>query len=447
LIKLGKSFWWIVGLIILSFILTQIPQLSNNPIYSRLGVTLLIILIVNGIWAGISLIGVNVSRRSRMSRKQVGEIFNENFEVNNQSIIPKIWLKITDKTQLSGVAGSRVITWLGAHQTNAYLAYSLLENRGWFSLSPTMVESGDIFGLFLVRKMIKSNARLLVIPHTVDIQGFPAPFGTLPGGRAVRQKTLEVTPYAAGVREFVPGDPLKRIHWPSSARKQKLIVKEFEKDPLAEVWIFLDAQSDMHVKADKEQAFVTREYWWVKYSWIKKAPDYLLPPDTEEYAVSIAASLAKYYIQQNREVGLVSAGQNFSILPAEKGERQLGKILETLAVIRAEGTTPFWHLVSNQIIHMARGTTMILITPSTDDKLMTVVMDLIQRGLIPVVILIDQSSFGGETDASDLEEKLSRQGVLTFRIMEGENIKSALESPKYILDSHMMYRGVRKSIY
>jgi uncharacterized protein (DUF58 family) len=442
LIRLGKSFWWIVGLILLSFLLTRVPQLANNPIYSRLAVTLLIILVVNGIWAAISLIGVEVTRKSRMSRKQVGEIFNENFEIHNGSIIPKIWLKITDKAQLTGVAGSRVITWLGADQTNAYLAYSLLENRGWFKLSPTTVESGDIFGLFLVKKSFESNSRLLVIPHTFDIQAFPAPFGTLPGGRAVRQKTLEVTPYAAGVREFVPGDPLKRIHWPSSARKQKLIVKEFEKDPLAEVWIFLDAQAEMHIKVEESQAFVTREYWWVKYSWIKKAPDYLLPPDTEEYAISIAASLAKYYINQNREVGLVSAGQNLSILPAEKGERQLGKILETLAVIKAEGDIPFWHLVSNQIIHMARGTTMILITPSIDENIFTVVMELVQRGLIPVVIIIDQSSFGGDAQASILEEKLTRQGVMAFVIKAGDHIKTALESPKFILDKHMIYKKI-----
>jgi len=430
-IKLGRSFWWLLALIGVSFLLTRIPELASNPIYTRLLVTLLIILVVNGIWAGFSLRGINISRKSRISRKQVGEIFTENFEVQNKSFIPKIWLKITDQASLSGVAGSRIITWLGSHQTNPYLAYSLLESRGWFTLSPTMVESGDIFGLFLVRKTFQSFSRLLVIPHTFDIRGFPSPFGNLPGGRALRQKTLEVTPYAAGVREFVPGDPLKRIHWPSSARQQKLIVKEFEKDPLAEVWIFIDAQAEMHVKAETSEAQNTREYWWVKYSWMKKAPEYALPVDTEEYAISIAASLAKYYIQQSRDVGLVSAGQSYSILPAERGERQLGKILETLAVVRAKGEIPFWHLVSSQITHLARGTTMILITPSNNEKLLTVVMDLIQRGLMPVVILIDQRSFGGEEDVSILEEKLTAQGIMTFVVKAGDDLSSVLASSKF----------------
>jgi uncharacterized protein (DUF58 family) len=67
-----------------------------------------------------------------------------------------------------------------------------------------------------------------------------------------------------------------------------------------------------------------------------------------EYAISIAASVAKVLHQQKREVGLVSTGQNYTVLPAERGERQLGKILETLAVIEPEGELPLWALVNTQ---------------------------------------------------------------------------------------------------
>ena len=277
----------------------------------------------------------------------------------------------------------------------------------------------------------------MVIPHTVTIQSFPAPFGILPGGRALRQKTLEVTPYAAGVREYVPGDPLKRIHWPSSASKQKLIVKEFEKDPLAEVWIFLDARESVHFQRKVAEQTGERDHWW-----LKKNQGFELPPNTEEYAISIAASIAKYYIHQKREVGLVSAGQNYSILPAERGERQLGKILETLAVLRAQGKMPLSGLIGSQLSHLGRGSTVIIITPSSDERLMTVVMDLVQRGLMPVVILIDQTSFGGKSATIDLEEQLNNHGILTFFVQEGDDIKTSLESPRVSLDTRMIYRNL-----
>lgn len=436
MIRLKKSFWWILLLAGISFIVSQLPGLSGNPIYFRLTIVLLIILAVNGVWAEVSIVGLDLQRVSRGNRKQVGEVFSENFEVKNRSFIPKAWLKVSDLADLPGGSGSRVLTWVGGQQSRTYVAYTFLNQRGWFTLGPTQIETGDLFGIFLLKKFFSTRSRLLVIPYTVEIQSFPAPFGILPGGRALRQKTLEVTPYAAGVREYVQGDPLKRIHWPSSARKQKLIVKEFEKDPLAEVWIFLDARESAHFQKPKNGNPGTPDVWW-----LKKQQDFELPPQTEEYAISIAASIAKYYIKQKREVGLVSAGQSYSILPAERGERQLGKILETLAVLRAEGDIPLWGLIGSQLSHLARGSTIIIITPSSDQKMMTVVMELVQRGLMPVVILIDRASFGGHDSPSELEGRLINHGILTFSIQEGDDIKTSLETPHLTFNTRMIYRN------
>jgi uncharacterized protein (DUF58 family) len=410
-------------LIGISFIISRLPDLSNNLIYQRLFIALLIAVLTNFLWTVFSLHRVDLTRSTRSTRKQVGEIFSENFEVANRSFLPKVWVKITDQSELSNRAGSSVLTWIGGHHTRQYIAYSLLEKRGWFRLGPTLIESGDLFGLFLLRKQIDPEQHLLVIPYTVNISNFPAPFGVLPGGRALRQKTLDVTPYSAGVREFVHGDPLKRIHWPTSARKQRLIVKEFEKDPLAEVWIFLDARKDVHIHQDADASETAADRWQ-----LRQKTEFSLPPDTEEYAVSITASIAQYYLRNKREVGLVSVGQNYSILPAERGERQLGKILETLAVLQAEGDMPLWGLISSQITHLARGSSIIIVTPSSDEGILSVVMDLLQRGLMPVVILIDPSSFGAEVDISDLETTLVNRGVLTFVVREGDNLKSVLES-------------------
>lgn len=435
MIRFQKSFWWILFLAGVSFLVSRLPGLSNNPIYIRLTNFLLIVLVVNGLWAMFSFFGVDLQRIARTSRKQVGEVFSENFEVINRSMVPKAWLKVTDLAKMPGGSGSRILTWVGGNQSRTYVAYRLLHQRGWFTLGPTRIETGDIFGIFLLKKEFQTRSRLLVIPYTVDIKSFPAPFGILPGGRALRQKTLEVTPYAAGVREYVPGDPLKRIHWPSSARKQKLIVKEFEKDPLAEVWIFLDARESVHIRKKQELKPQEQDYWW-----LKKNQAFELPPKTEEYAISIAASIAKYYINRKREVGLVSAGQNYSILPAERGERQLGKILETLAVLQAKGEMSLSGLIGSQLSHLGRGSTVIMITPSNDLNLMTIVMDLVQRGLMPVVILIDRISFGGKATNIEVENQLKKHGILTYSIHEGDEIKTCLETPSVSFDMRMIYK-------
>jgi len=434
-IKLGRSFWWILILTGISFLVSQFPWLSNNPIFIRLAVTLLVILVISGIWTVLSLWGVSIHRSTRTTRKQVGEVFSEEIEVLNYSILPKLWLKVTDQSQLLGGTGSRVLTSIGRKQSRNYVAFTLLQKRGWFTLGPTIIESGDIFGLFLRIKTFDSQLRLLVIPFMFDLQFFLVPSGILPGGHALREKSLEVTPYAAGVREYVPGDALKRIHWPSSARKQVLIVKEFEKDPLAEAWIFLDARKSVHIRSDNAGLADLHQIWWIRY---KKA--FRLPPDTAEYAISITASLAKYYIGQKREVGLVSAGQNYSVLPAERGERQLGKILETLAVLEPEGDLPLWALVNSQVKHLARGSTVLLITPATDETILTITMELIHRGLIPVIILIDPASFGGQTQAAGIAQQLTDHGVITFVVRHGDDVQSILESPQAVYRRQFMYR-------
>lgn len=435
MIKFGRSFWWVLFLTVISFFLSRLPWLAQNPIYLRLAVVLLVILVVSVLWTSVSTLGIALNRSTRTIRKQVGEVFSEDFEIVNRSAIPKVWLKITDNSDMVGGTGSKVITGIGGKKSRTYVAFTLLQKRGWFTLGPTLVESGDIFGLFVYIKSFDANLRLLVIPYMFDIQFFLAPFGILPGGHTFREKTLDVTPYSAGVREYVQGDPLKRIHWPSSARKQMLIVKEFERDPLAEVWVFLDARKSVHIRSENLGLMDLQKIWWVRY---KKA--FRLPPDTAEYAISIAASLARYYINQKREVGLVSAGQNYTVLPAERGERQLGKILETLAVLEPEGDLHLWALVNSQVAHLARGSTVVLISPAADDEILNITMELIHRGLILVLILIDSASFGGNQHRDDIASRLSGQGVFTFIIHEGDDIKSVLETPMPIVNQRILYQ-------
>ncbi len=131
---------------------------------------------------------------------------------------------------------------------------------------------------------------------TFPIASFLSPPGLLPGGQVIRRKSMDITPHAAGVREYVTGDPMKRIHWPTSARRGQLMVKEFEQDPQAEVWLFLDAQQ----KVQAHKSFVTPEIP-LENLLFSRRPKLTLPPSTLEYEISIAASLAHYFIEQKRQ--------------------------------------------------------------------------------------------------------------------------------------------------
>ena len=224
------------------------------------------------------------------------------------------------------------------------------------------------------------------------------------------------------MREYAPGDPLNRIHWLSTARRNHLMVKEFELDPLAEVWIFVDAaRSVQAARPMPAPTFDPQEVWRKRYK-------FELPPSTLEYSVTIAASLARFYLQRGRSVGLVSADQVTRVLPSDRGGRQLGKILETLALLQAEGNLPLQGLIEAQARHLPRGSTVVFITPSAADDVYRSADVILRRGLRPVGVLLDAITFGGYFSPDQLEAMLKSLRVPVCRVAFGDDLSEKLSS-------------------
>lgn len=388
-----------------------------GEVYVRLLYLGLLLVATSWLWARTSLRGMQVERRARSLRASVGDIFEEHYEVVNDSRIGKLWVEVANDSDIPDVAGSRLLTMLGRRHRRTYVARTWLYRRGGYRLGPTRLSSGDPFGLFRIQREYPAYGSLVVLPMIYDLPAFLTPPGLLPGGQLIRRKALDVTPHASGVREYVPGDPMKRIHWPTSARRGRLIVKEFEQDPQAEVWVFLDAQKGEHAELPFERPEAAGQVWM-----LGRRPEFSLPPSTLEYAVSIAASLAHYFTLQGRAVGLVTAGRTLTIIPAERGTRQESKILETLAFIRAEGGLSLASLVSAQAGQLPQGSSAILVTPTVSPELLLAVDDLGRRNLRPVVVLLVADTFGGHAGGEQLYTSLLERNVPVCRIYNGADL-------------------------
>ena len=422
---LGKSFWWALLIFLLSVFGSLVPSNPIKNILEKLAIIWGLIIVSCWIWTHFSLHGLSIRRSTRTLRQSVGEIFIERIEVINQSRFMKIWLRIDDQSELLGPDRNKILTNIGKNQSRTYSISTLLRYRGLFNLGPTVITAGDVFGLFENSKIIPSVSHLLVLPFQVSLSQFPAPFGVLPGGRAFRQKTTEVTPFSAGVREYQTGDPLRRIHWPTTVRKDKLIVKEFEKDPLTEVWIFIDLIKENHSKFDNEKI---REKSQDTLFWMGFRFKFELPFSTLEYCISTAATVAKYFIYQNREVGFMTNDKNSSQLMASRGERHLEKILENLALLDANGEIPINILVQHALDAVVRGSTIVLITPAVDKAIVTTAVEILRRGILPIVVLIDSSPFGGNSQLGELETNLITLGIHVIRITLGGDLGRQLET-------------------
>jgi uncharacterized protein (DUF58 family) len=385
---------------------------NGGAVYIRLLYLGSLLILISGLLTSLALRGIKLERHARALRGSVGDIFEEHYEIWNDSLLPKLWLEVANDSNVPHTTGSRVLTFIRPHQKRIYVARTWLTRRGGFVLGPTTISSGDPFGIFRVSQVYPAKSSLVVLPMLFPIEQFATPPGLLPGGKAIRRKSIDITPHASGVREYIPGDPMKRIHWPTSIRRDQLMVKEFEQDPQSEVWLFLDTHRGVHFsKQGEDDAPPVDDLFLIRRRQIK------LPPSSLEYAASITASLADYFIGQRRAVGLVTASySNYAMISAERSERQEAKILEELAFLQAESTYTLPGLVTAQMGQLPQGSTAILITPMVWSELLMAVDSLQRRKLRPVVILLMIESFGSRTGNEELAVHLMERNVPVCKI-------------------------------
>jgi uncharacterized protein (DUF58 family) len=419
--KLSHAPRWILVCFIIVGLTGRI--VTGLLIYMRLAYLGIFLMCGAAVWTILSLQGVQLKRNTRTLRASVGDVFEEHYEIRKDAWPGCAWLELINQSNLPKASGSRLFTRIGAHQLRYYSARTVLTRRGAYSLGPTRLTSGDPFGIFSIHKEITARDTLVILPMTFTIPTFPPPPGVLPGGKAIRQRTMDVTPHAAEVREYVPGDPMKRIHWPSTAHHNQLMVKEFEQDPQADIWLFLDAYSPVHVSMPELEIPYKYDNLWLR------RPKISMPKDTFEYAVSVAASLASYFLMDRRTVGLACASGKFTVVPGERGERQINKIMETLAFLKPVGIIPLLGLVTMQAKILPLGSGVILITPSTSPDILLAVEDLHRRNLRPVVVLIKSETFGGSGGTEKIFASLQSRNIPVCQVGLGDDLGAQLVLP------------------
>jgi uncharacterized protein (DUF58 family) len=248
--------------------------------------------------------------------------------------------------------------------------------------------------------------------------------GQLPGGDAVRQRTHYITTNVAGVRDYAPGDSFNRIHWRSTARTGRLIVKEFELDPTADIWLLPDMHRQVQYNLPIEEPEPRDP--WIAILRGQRRPDIELDPATEEYTITVAASIAQHFVYKDRAVGMITYAQGREVLQPDRGHRQLTKMLETLAVIRAEGDIPLGQVLLGESMQLGRGVTLVIITPSLDSLWIAAARDIIRRGVRVIAVLVDPETFGGPEGAMTSISELQASRIPAYLVRNGDNMAQSL---------------------
>jgi uncharacterized protein (DUF58 family) len=383
--------------LLLGLLLILAIVVSNRLLY-YLFYTVALMAIFSYYWTRQTATGLKLQRETRSDWVQVGDRLRERFVVSNASRWPVLWVETEDKSDLPGYQASRVETVTNRGGKAWWDAQAICKRRGLYTLGPVTMRTGDPFGLFTATWVNPRTQSFLVYPPILELPGLDLPRGMLPGAARSSFRTQHVTTNVSGIRDYLPGDSLNRIHWLSTARHGELIVKEFDLEPSGNLWIVLDL--DASVQAGKAEE------------------------STEEYGVSVAASLAFKMLEQNKTVGLIAYGEQQVVLPPERGRRQLGHILRELATAKATGSYPLDHVITQLGTNFGRGMTIAVITPSVDRAWVAAILAMTRRGLSPAAITLDAASFGGQAGAPNIVNDLANLSIPAYLIRQGQKFNT-----------------------
>ncbi len=295
----------------------------------------------------------------------VGDRLQITYTLRNTSRLPKPWLEIHNPTTLPGGLPGRAIA-LGSRAERSWLVRAPLVRRGHFRVEPLQIRTGDPFGFFEGSASVGQGVAVVVYPRIEKLPLWRLPAASIEGSHSAPERTLQTSPLATAVRPYAPGDSFNRIHWRSTARHGEIQVKEFELEQTADVWIFLDLERSVQGGRGDES--------------------------TVEIAVRAAASIADKALLENRAVGMTVNGHRQAMVPADRGGRQHLKIMQLLAAVDGDGTTPLAESLVGAAGRLRRGMTAIIITPSLDRSWIRPIAALRTRGIASVVVTVDAAA-------------------------------------------------------
>ncbi|HZY42305.1 MAG TPA: DUF58 domain-containing protein [Anaerolineae bacterium] len=391
-IEVRQRLWLIAPVaLIVWYILWPLPLVLTGL------VVLTSLLLVGLLWSRSLARQIEASRTLRYTAVQVGDELEEAIEIVNRSVLPLIWAEVIDHSTAPGYALSGVYIVEGG-AVRQWRVQTTCTQRGVFMLGPWELVIGDPFGIFRVRQTYGQRHEILVYPPLAALSPDLLPRQRQVGDLQRLQHAINAdTINMATTRPYVIGDPLRRVHWRTTARHNKMFVKVFEPEASSTVWLMPDLNATVHRGAGADSSL--------------------------EKMIVLTASLAAHLLSERLAVGLLLDAQAGASVPPQSGEAHLWSILRALALAQAQNDRPF-----DQVLLEARSVfslrdSIVVLTPSLAVA-WPQALHLLgghRFNFAPEAIVLDPASFGGETSADDFVALLREQGV-SAQLVRSEDI-------------------------
>ena len=284
--------------------------LVNSLVIAYSVYALLLVLLVSNVMAHGAAESVTVTRTVDREEARIGEHAHVTVAVKNTRPWPILWVfvdeSVPDRMPLEGRKSK--VMFLLPGQTITFDYQVVLNRRGYHRFGPALIESGDLFGLHRRFKTSGSAAYITVYPDIIPIGHYEVGAKRPIGPVRFAHRIFEDPTRIVGVRKYVPGDSLRRIHWKATARTGELHSKVYEPSTVIGATLVLDFHED-------------------KY----RNDDGTMDIDRGDTAVAVAASVASFIAQSGEQIGLFTNGRDAAEVARWEREEQEAATRSTAA--------------------------------------------------------------------------------------------------------------------
>ncbi len=248
------------------------------------------------------------------------------------------------------------------------LEYAVKAKRGIYDFSPVKITATDYLELFEKKLTLEAPAKLLILPHVLALHAIPIrPLRTHGFAGPIPSRKVGSGVNFLGIRDYQPGDPLRRINWRVSARHtDEIFSNEFEQERIADIGIILDARQQSDVEVSTGNLF--------------------------EYSVQATASLADAFLADGNRVGLLIYGRGLESTFPGYGKIQRQRILQSLGRARTGSSYAFKSLENLPTRFFPSGSQIVLVSPLEREDI-PVLVQLRALGYEVMVVSPDPISF------------------------------------------------------
>jgi len=324
------------------------------------------VIVINLIWILIAYVGIRLYLvRSVIDKIQEDDILEIKTSIKNNSFLPVFNVVLEDHLACADSQERKkllLIEYLGARSFLNLKYKCPCPIRGKYRIGPFAVYFFDPFGLFFFKRTYYIYSELYVYPWAFRIKKLPNLVkGVLPWFGIETTRVSGDEDEFFGVREYKEGDPIKRIHWVSTARKNSLIVKQFQRQSFFRVTILFNLEKDKNFGEGKERV--------------------------AEYIIKIAASIAKYLIERDISLEIIAHAGELVHVPFNKGPEHLEDIFKFLTIAQAESRVSLGEIFEEFSRYIPNDSSLIVIMLDTDQEYLQSML-LLEKKNISVIPLI-----------------------------------------------------------